>query len=171
MATGDAIELTAVEPKKPAVLSQEVSFSDNAKVSKQRGKLARRYTDLSQTSEISRRLNVQSERRFNADERKRQRWERFNLNCFYFEWMVGNPFMRLMFRLLSFVNLLSLIFNSMPVLFRLLPWIGQEDNVNIWLYYYYTLFAVDCTLALVFTLYLVGRGVNSCYWKKHVRVM
>lgn len=171
MATRDAIELTAVEPKKPSILSQQVSFSDNAKASKPRGRLVRRYTDVSQTSEISRRLNVHSERRFNADERKRQRWERFKLNCFYFEWMVGNPFMRLMFRLLSFVNLLSLMSNSMPFLFHIPPWIGREGDVDIWLVYYYVLLVVDCVLALMFTVYLVGRGVNSCYWKKHVRVM
>lgn len=170
MASGDRIELTEVEPKKPAILGQ-VSFSDNTSASKRKGKLTRRYTDLSQTSEISRRLNAPSEHRFNADERKRQRWERFKLNCFYFEWMVGSPFMRLMFRLLSFANLISLIFNSVPVVFRIPSLLSKVENVDVWTYYYYTLLTVDIALALMFTVYVVARGVNTCYWRKHVSVM
>ena len=168
MATGETIGLSEVEPKKPAILSQ-VSFSESTQASKRR--LPRRYTDVSQMSEISRRLNTPSEHRFNADERKRQRWERLKLNCFYFEWMFGNSFMRLMFRLLSFVNLLTLIFNSVPVVFRIPLIFNQEENVDVWLYYYYALLILDIILAVLFTVYVIARGVNACYWTKHVRVM
>lgn len=79
--------------------------------------------------------------------------------------------MRLMFRLLSFVNLLTLILNSVPVIFRIPLLLSYKENVDAWLYYYYVLLTLDIVLALVFTVYVIARGVNSCYWRKHVRVM
>lgn len=169
MATEEAVELSQVEPKRKGVVSQ-VSFSENTKGPQPRRKLTRRFTDISQTSETSRKLYATSEHHFNADERKRQRWERFKLNCFYFEWMFGNSFMRLMFRLLSFINLLSLILNSVPIVFRLPPYPDQRLHV-IWIYYYYALLGVDIFLSAAFTVYVIGRGINAAYWRKHVRVM
>ena len=169
MATEDAVELSEVEPKRTGVVSQ-VSFSENTKGPQPRRKLTRRYTDISQTSETSRKLYATSEHRFNADERKRQRWEKFKLNCLYFEWMFGNAFMRMMFRLLSFINLLSLVCNSVPFVFSLPPY-PDTQNHAIWTYYYITLLNVDVVLALLFTVYVIGRGINAAYWKKHVRVM